>query len=129
MIAPASTDTIWPAWIVRWPGMPWTISLSIEMQTLAGIAAAVPGNHIDDISAAVEAVAAGAGLGVIRQFVGHGIGRRMHEDPAVPNDARPGRGLALRPGLVLALEPMLCAGGHDDYRTAADGPRLLTVLP
>ena len=59
---------------------------------LAGIAAAVPGNHIEDISAAVEAVAASAGLGIIRQFVGHGIGTAMHEEPQVPNfrTGRPG---------------------------------------
>ena len=65
---------------------------------LAGIAAAVPGNHIEDISAAVEAVAAGAGFGIIRQFVGHGIGSAMHEEPQVPNyrTGRPGR--KLEPG-------------------------------
>jgi methionyl aminopeptidase len=119
----------------------------------AGVAAAQPGGRLGDIGAAIAAVGRAAGYGIPRDFGGHGIGRRMHEDPAVPNDARPGRGLALRPGLVLALEPMLCAGGHDDYRTAADGwalhtvdgsraahaehtvaitadgPRLLTVLP
>jgi methionyl aminopeptidase len=80
---------------------------------LAGIAAAVPGNHIDDISAAVEAVAAGAGLGVIRQFVGHGIGTAMHEEPQVPNyrTGRPGR--KLEPGLCLAIEPMFTLGGYD----------------
>lgn len=80
---------------------------------LAGIAAAVPGNHIDDISAAVESVAAGAGLGVIRQFVGHGIGTAMHEEPQVPNyrTGRPGR--KLEPGLCLAIEPMFTLGGYD----------------
>ena len=80
---------------------------------LAGIAAAVPGNHIEDISAAVEAVAAQAGLGVIRQFVGHGIGTAMHEEPQVPNfrTGRPGR--KLEAGLCLAIEPMFTLGGHD----------------
>ena len=80
---------------------------------LAGIAAAVPGNHIEDISAAVEAVAARAGLGVIRQFVGHGIGTAMHEEPQVPNfrTGRPGR--KLEAGLCLAIEPMFTLGGHD----------------
>ena len=80
---------------------------------LAGIAAAVPGNHINDISAAVEDVARGAGLGVIRQFVGHGIGTDMHEEPQVPNyrTGRPGR--KLEPGICLAIEPMFTLGGHD----------------
>ncbi|MEA2619403.1 MAG: methionyl aminopeptidase [Chloroflexota bacterium] len=80
---------------------------------LAGIAAAIPGNHIEDISAAVEAVAARAGLGVIRQFVGHGIGTAMHEDPQIPNfrTGRPGR--KLEAGLCLAIEPMFTLGGYD----------------
>ena len=80
---------------------------------MAGIAAAVPGNHIEDISAAVEAVAAKAHLGVIRQFVGHGIGTEMHEEPQVPNfrTGRPGR--KLEAGLCLAIEPMFTLGGYD----------------
>ena len=80
---------------------------------MAGIAAAVPGNHIEDISAAVEAVAATANLGVIRQFVGHGIGTEMHEEPQVPNfrTGRPGR--KLEAGLCLAIEPMFTLGGYD----------------
>jgi methionyl aminopeptidase len=80
---------------------------------MAGIAAAVPGNHIEDISAAVEALALPHGFGVIRQFVGHGIGTQMHEEPQVPNyrTGRPGR--KLEPGLCLAIEPMFTLG---DYR-------------
>ena len=80
---------------------------------LAGIAAAVPGNHIEDISGAVEDVAAQAGFGIIRQFVGHGIGTAMHEEPQVPNyrTGRPGR--KLEPGICLAIEPMFTLGGHD----------------
>ena len=80
---------------------------------LAGIAAAVPGNHIDDVSAAVERVANSARLGIIRQFVGHGIGTAMHEEPQVPNyrTGRPGR--KLEPGICLAIEPMFTLGGHD----------------
>ena len=80
---------------------------------LAGIAAAVPGNHIEDISAAVEDVARGAGFGIIRQFVGHGIGTAMHEEPQVPNyrTGRPGR--KLEPGICLAIEPMFTLGGYD----------------
>ena len=80
---------------------------------MAGIAAAVPGNHIEDISAAVEAVAAKANLGVIRQFVGHGIGTEMHEEPQVPNYRTGRRGRKLEPGLCLAIEPMFTLG---DYR-------------
>jgi methionyl aminopeptidase len=91
---------------------------------MAGIAAAVPGNHIDDISAAVEAVAARAGLGVIRQFVGHGIGTSMHEEPQVPNyrTGRPGR--KLEAGLCLAIEPMFTLGGFG----ARIGPDDWTVV-
>jgi methionyl aminopeptidase len=80
---------------------------------MAGIAAAVPGNHIDDISAAVEAVAMPHGLGVIRQFVGHGIGTAMHEEPQVPNYRTGRKGRKLEPGLCLAIEPMFTLG---DYR-------------
>ena len=79
----------------------------------AGIAAAVPGNHIEDISAAVEDVAAPHGYGIVRQFVGHGIGTEMHEEPQVPNyrTGRPGR--KLEPGLCLAIEPMFTLGRHE----------------
>ena len=80
---------------------------------MAGIAAAVPGNHIDDISAAVEDVAKPHGYGVIRQFVGHGIGTAMHEEPQVPNYRTGRRGRKLEPGLCLAIEPMFTMG---DYR-------------
>ncbi|MYW14699.1 type I methionyl aminopeptidase, partial [Streptomyces sp. SID2955] len=77
----------------------------------AGIAAARVGGRIGDISHAVDTVARKAGCGMPADFGGHGIGRRMHEDPHVPNRGRPGRGYPLRHGLVLAIEPMLMAGG------------------
>jgi methionyl aminopeptidase len=80
---------------------------------MAGIAAAVVGNHIEDISAAVEDVAKPLGFGVIRQFVGHGIGTEMHEEPQVPNYRTGRRGRKLEPGLCLAIEPMFTMG---DYR-------------
>ena len=80
---------------------------------LAGIAAAVPGNHIEDISAAVEDLALPRGFGVIRQFVGHGIGTEMHEEPQVPNYRTGRQGRKLEPGLCLAIEPMFTLG---DYR-------------
>jgi len=71
----------------------------------AGIAAATVGNRLGDISAAIGDVARAAGLGVNLQFGGHGVGRTMHGDPHIPNDGRAGRGLKLRPGLVIAIEP------------------------
>jgi methionyl aminopeptidase len=71
----------------------------------AGIAAAIPGNRLGDISAAIGAVARAAGLSANLQFGGHGVGRVMHGDPHVPNDGRPGRGIPLKPGLVIAIEP------------------------
>jgi methionyl aminopeptidase len=71
----------------------------------AGIAAALAGNRIGDISAAIGGVARAAGLEVNLEFGGHGVGRTMHGDPHVANDGRPGRGYPLRPGLVIAIEP------------------------
>ncbi|WBP97229.1 type I methionyl aminopeptidase [Mycolicibacterium neoaurum] len=81
-----------------------------ERALAAGIAAAVPGNRLGDISAAIGSVAADYGYPVNTDFGGHGLGRTMHEDPHVPNIGRAGRGLKLRPGLTLALEPWLAAG-------------------
>lgn len=80
---------------------------------MAGIAAAVPGNHIEDISAAIEDVALPHGFGVIRQFVGHGIGTAMHEEPQVPNFRTGRRGRRLEPGLCLAIEPMFTLGSWE----------------
>jgi methionyl aminopeptidase len=93
----------------------------------AGIAAAVVGARIGDISHAIGSVGRAAGYGIPDGFGGHGIGRRMHEDPAVPNDGRPGRGLVLRHGLVIAIEPMFLAGGKDDYYPDGDGWTLRTT--
>jgi methionyl aminopeptidase len=93
----------------------------------AGIAAAVVGNRIGDISHAVGEVAAAAGCGMPADFGGHGIGRRMHEDPHVPGRGRPGRGFPLRAGLTLAIEPMLMSGGRDAYVTDPDGWTLRTT--
>jgi methionyl aminopeptidase len=93
----------------------------------AGIAAATVGHRIGDISHAIGEVTRKAGCGRPADFGGHGIGRRMHEDPPVPNDGRPGRGYPLRHGLALAIEPMLMAGGRDDYRTDPDGWTLRTT--
>jgi methionyl aminopeptidase len=86
----------------------------------AGIAAAVPGAHIEDISAAVEDVARPKGFGIIRQFVGHGIGTEMHEEPQVPNFRTGRAGRKLEPGLCLAIEPMLTLGRHEAHILADD---------
>jgi methionyl aminopeptidase len=86
----------------------------------AGIGAARTGNRIGDISAAIAAVARAAGLSVNTDFGGHGVGRTMHGDPHVPNDGRPGRGLPLRAGLVIAIEPWFLHT-TDEIRTDPDG--------
>jgi methionyl aminopeptidase len=78
-----------------------------------GIEQAVPGNRVGDISAAVQRHVEGAGFSIVRNFVGHGIGRHMHEDPQVPNFGVPGTGPLLKPGYALAIEPMVNAGGAD----------------
>jgi methionyl aminopeptidase len=87
---------------------------------MAGISAAVPGNHIEDISAAVEDVAVPLGYGIIRQFVGHGIGTEMHEEPQVPNYRTGRRGRKLETGLCLAIEPMFTLGGYQAHILADD---------
>src|SRR5262245_9620341 len=93
----------------------------------AGIAAVRPGNTLGDVGHAIAAVARGAGYGLLADHGGHGIGRTMHEDPHVPNEGRPGKGIRLRPGLVIAIEPMLIADGTDDYTHDPDGWTLRTA--
>ncbi|SDS52116.1 type I methionyl aminopeptidase [Microterricola viridarii] len=116
----------------------------------AGIAAAQPGNKIGDISAAIAAVGHGDGYTINTDFGGHGVGRTMHGDPHVPNNGRPNRGLPLRPGLVIAIEPWFLhttdrivtdadgwtlrsadgsRGAHMEHTVAIteDGPRILTA--
>lgn len=92
----------------------------------AAIAQAKPGNRLGDISAAVQRVAEAGGYSVVRQFVGHGIGRAMHEDPQVPNYGVPGRGVKLKPGMVLAIEPMVNAGDFE-VTVLDDGWTAVTV--
>jgi methionyl aminopeptidase len=117
-----------------------------------GVEAARPGGHIGDISAAIEKIGLEAGYGVPRELTGHGIGSRPHEEPQVPNYGRPGQGLRLQPGLVLAVEPMFNLGrreietlgdewtvvtadrkvsAHFEHTVAVtnQGPRVLTVVP
>ena len=93
----------------------------------AGIAAATVGNRIGDIAHAVGRVCRAAGYGIPDGFGGHGVGRHMHEDPGVPNEGRPGRGMPLRHGMVLAIEPMVIAGGKDGHYTARDGWTIRTA--
>ena len=78
-----------------------------------GIAAAVVGNRISDIGHAVQSYVEAHGMSVVRDFVGHGIGRNMHEEPQIPNFGRPGYGPRLKPGMVLAIEPMVNVGGWE----------------
>ena len=117
----------------------------------AGIDQARPGNHLTDISHAVQVVVEDAGFSVVRSLVGHGVGRSYHEDPQIPNYGLPGRGPVLQEGMTLAIEPMITAGEPDVYVHAdewsissvdeslaahfehtvaitAEGPRVLTSL-
>src|SRR5690606_18428204 len=91
-----------------------------------GLRAARAGNHVGDIGAAVQEVAEAAGFGVVRELVGHGIGSSFHEDPQVPNFGKPGRGPLLRPGMTLAIEPMITAG-NPATRTLKDKWTVVTV--
>lgn len=118
----------------------------------AGLAAARPGNHLGDIGHAIQQIAERVGYGVVREYVGHGIGRVMHEEPNVPNYGRKHSGVLLEPGMVLAIEPMINMGtrktrqmsdgwlvctrdgkpsAHFEKTVAIteDGPRLLTIEP
>jgi methionyl aminopeptidase len=115
----------------------------------AGIAEARSGNHLGDVSAAIQRTVESAGFSIIRSLVGHGVGRAMHEDPQIPNYGEPGRGPELEAGMVLAIEPMVNAGApgvrvgednwavysedgslaaHFEFTVAVtdDGPRILT---
>lgn len=121
-----------------------------EQSLYAGISRARAGNRLGDVSAAIQDVVESAGMWVVREFVGHGIGREFHEAPDVPNYGRPGTGPVLRPGLVLAIEPMVALSrtsvvvlddgwtaptetgvpaAHFEHTVAIteDGPRLLTA--
>jgi methionyl aminopeptidase len=118
----------------------------------AGMAAALPGNHLGDIGHAIESVAHEYGYGIVRPFVGHGIGQSMHEEPQVPNYGRPGAGMLIGAGMCFAIEPMFNLGGDEVFveddgwtvRTAdgalsahfentiavtAEGPDVLTERP
>lgn len=104
----------------------WQRLLDVTQQSLdAAIGKAVEGNRLSDISHAVQAVAEGAGFSVVRDFVGHGIGREMHEDPQIPNYGPPGRGPVLKAGMTFAIEPMINLGIHKT-ETLNDGWTVVT---
>ncbi len=84
-----------------------------ERALYAGIAAAHAGNRVGDISSAVQTTVESEGFSVVREFVGHGVGRKMHEEPQIPNYGRAGDGPKLKPGMTLAIEPMINAGTSD----------------
>jgi methionyl aminopeptidase len=86
----------------------------------AGVAECRAGNRMGDVSSAIQRVAEGAGLAVVRSLVGHGVGRSMHEDPQVPNYGKPGKGPLLEEGMVIAIEPMTTAG-RPEVRMGGDG--------
>ncbi|MDX1493003.1 MAG: M24 family metallopeptidase, partial [Longimicrobiales bacterium] len=97
-----------------------------ERSLAAAVQAAVPGHHVGDIGAAVVETVADSGLGIIRELVGHGVGRELHEEPQVPNIGRAGHGPLLREGMVLAIEPMLSAG-TPRIKTLEDGWTVITA--
>jgi methionyl aminopeptidase len=97
-----------------------------RLAMMAGIAAAVPGNDLEDVSAAIEDVAAPLRYGIVRQFVGHGIGTDMHQDPQVPNYRTGHRGPRLMTGLCLAIEPMFTLGGGS-VKVLPDGWTVVTA--
>ena len=124
--------------------------LSVTREALfAGVEQMRPGNHLGDVSSAIQQMVEAEGLSIIRTLVGHGVGRDMHEEPQVPNFGEPGKGPELEEGMVLAIEPMVNAGGplvrmgddgwsvfsedgslaaHFEFTVAVtpDGPRILT---
>ena len=97
-----------------------------EQSLYKGIEQAIAGNRLGDISHSIQAYAEGHGYGVVRDFVGHGIGRNMHEDPQVPNYGLPGRGPRLKAGMTLAIEPMINAGTHE-VKTLGDNWTVVTA--
>jgi methionyl aminopeptidase len=93
----------------------------------AAIQAMVPDGRLGDVGAAIDEVVRAAGYGSPRDYCGHGIGQAMHEDPDVPNRGRRGRGPRLGPGVVLAIEPMVLAGGRDQVEELDDGWTIVTA--
>jgi len=97
-----------------------------ERSLQAAIGAVKPGATLGDVGAAVQEVAEAAGFSIVRDFVGHGIGTQMHEEPQIPNYGQRGQGIKLREGMVLAIEPMVNAGGYA-VRTLPDRWTIVTA--
>jgi methionyl aminopeptidase len=97
-----------------------------EESLFRGIAVATDHNRLSDISHAIQSYVEAYGYSVVRDFVGHGIGRQLHEDPQIPNYGLPGKGVHLKPGMVLAIEPMINQGGHA-VRVMDDGWTAVTI--
>jgi len=97
-----------------------------EQSLYKGIEQAIAGNRLGDISHAIQTHAESFGYGVVRDYVGHGIGRNMHEDPQIPNYGLPGRGPQLKSGMTLAIEPMINAGTHE-VKTLENNWTVVTV--
>lgn len=101
--------------------------LDITLKSLrAGVAAARPGATVGDLGYAVESVVVPAGLGLVRDYSGHGIGARLHEAPQVPNYGKPGHGVTLKPRMTLCIEPMVMSGA-EDVKCLADGWTVVTA--
>ena len=101
--------------------------LEVTLESLeAGISQALAGNRLGDISYAVQSIAEKNGYSVVRDLTGHGIGRQMHEDPPIPNFGSPGTGLLLKEGMILAIEPMVNAGGYE-IKTLEDNWTVVTL--
>jgi methionyl aminopeptidase len=97
-----------------------------EQSLYVGIDNAVAGNRLSDISHAIQQFVEVRGFSVVRDFVGHGIGRNLHEDPQVPNFGKPAQGVKLKPGMVLAIEPMINEKSHE-VKVLDDGWTVITL--
>jgi methionyl aminopeptidase len=146
------SDSAWTFPVGRIDGDSQRLLEVTEESLRRAIAAARSDNHVGDIGAAVMEAVDGTGMSIVRDLVGHAVGRDVHEEPQVPNVGRPGGGVALREGMVLAIEPMLSLGtdrirtlsdrwtvitedrtrsAHFEHTVAvtSDGPRILTLAP
>ena len=106
-------DSAWTFAVGDVPDSARRLLATCERALMAGIEQAVVGNHIGDISAAVQRVTEADGFSIIRTLVGHGVGREMHEEPQVPNFGEPGTGPEIREGMTIAIEPMITVGAPD----------------
>jgi methionyl aminopeptidase len=112
---------------VGWVRPDWLAMIRVAEECLErAITECWPGRHLGDIGWAVQAHAEAHGYSIVREYVGHGIGRRMHEDPQIPNYGTPGKGTKIKSGYVFAIEPMLNMGTHHT-KTLKDGWTVVTV--